>query len=648
MLPEGKIVLVGGPNVGKSAIFNALTGSYVTVSNYPGTTVDVSRGRMKIGKHHSFTVIDTPGMYSLRPITAEEDVARKMLISEAPDCLLHIVDAKNLGRMLPLTFQLIETGYPVILVLNLYDEFLARGMKMEIAHLEHDLGIPVVETVATKGYGIENLSSRIVEVLEKRYSFSDMKTVKYHADIEKTAEEIVSLLKKERNVSRRTLALLLLLNDSYAFELIADEKNIGRIRSIRDAFRPGSVEKSLSQTRHDAAQAMIAERVMPGGKEKYGLSEKLSQVMVHPLTGLPILAAVLWFGLYKFVGEFGAGTLVDIIDVNVFANHINPNVDAFFTALLGESVFFGLFAGEYGIITLGARYAFAIILPIVFTFFIFFSVIEDSGYLPRLAMLVDRIFKKIGLSGRAVIPLTLGFGCDTMATMVTRTLESKKEKIIATFLLALAVPCSAQLGVLLGLLKGKSMMLVIWGGTVVFVFLLTGFLGKLIIKGEETSFFMELPPLRMPSSLNVLIKTYTRMIWYLKEIIPVFIGVSVLIWIGNITGVFNTLVRLMKCPVVWAGMPESAATPFLYGFFRRDFGAAGLFDMAKSGELNGNSLLIAAVVLTLFVPCVAQFVVTWKERGKMMAVGMALFIFPFAFFVGFLLNAALKAAGVSL
>jgi len=348
------------------------------------------------------------------------------------------------------------------------------------------------------------------------------------------------------------------------------------------------------------------------------------------------------------VGEFGAGTLVDLIEANVFEKYVNPNVDIIFHRMFGDGIFFGLFAGEYGIITLGARYAFAIILPIVFTFFVAFSIIEDTGYLPRLAMLVDRMFKKIGLSGRSVIPLTLGFGCDTMATIVTRTLESKKEKIIATFLLALAIPCSAQLGVLLGLMGGKPMMMCIWAGTVAMVFLLVGFLGKILVKGEDVSFFMELPPLRMPSFVNVFTKTYTRMVWYFKEIIPVFIAASVMIWVGKITGIFDILVRFMAYPVKWAGIPENASPAFLYGFFRRDFGAAGLFDLAKSGELGGNGLLIASVVLTLFVPCVAQFVVTWKERGKLMAIGMALFIFPFAFFIGFLLNSILNGLGVKL
>jgi ferrous iron transport protein B len=643
-----KVFLIGSPNVGKSAIFNALTGSYVTVSNYPGTTVDISTGNMNIGKHHQFTVVDTPGMYSLRPITAEEGVSRQLLFEERPDCIIHVIDAKNMERMLPLTLQLIETGLPVILVLNLYDELLARGMQLHIAHLEHDLGIPVVETVAIKGIGIDNLSARIVEVIEEKYIFDTIK-IEYSPEIEKNIASISKLLENDYSVSKRTIATLLLQNDQEILATVEKEANFKEIKDIVSKEKPREIAHNLSQRRQGIVHDIVIERlVLDEQRKRGGWKEKLSQIMVHPIWGIPIMLAILWFGLYKFVGEFGAGTLVDFIETNIFENIINPKVNSFFHAIFGEGHLFDLFGGEYGIITLGVRYAIAIIFPIVGTFFIAFSIIEDTGYLPRLAMLVDRIFKKIGLSGRAVIPMTLGFGCDTMATIVTRTLETKRERIIATLLLSLAIPCSAQLGVLLGLFKGQPKMLLIWALTVAFIFMVVGFLSKRLIKGEDTGFFMELPPLRSPSFMNVFTKTYTRMIWYFKEVIPLFILASVMIWLGRLTGIFDILVRLMSYPVKWAGMPEGASPAFLYGFFRRDFGAAGLYDLAKDGILSGNGLLISAVVLTIFVPCVAQFSVTWKERGKGIALGMAAFIFPFAFFVGFLVNLILNLFGIKL
>lgn len=645
---DRKVFLVGNPNVGKSVIFNALTGSYVTVSNYPGTTVEVASGIVRLGSHHRFRIVDTPGIYSLNPLTAEESVTRNLIFEDRPDCIVHVVDAKNLDRMLPMTMQLIETGIPVILALNLYDEFKAKGMHLNIAHLEHDLGIPVVETVATSGLGIDNLYSRIIEVSEKRYNYGSA-LKKYSPDIEDKIRALVSMIKERYPVSERSLALLALQKDPYILEMIRKEKEYDSIRVFIDSnYDPELGYKLAIRLREAGSDITGAHLEISGTGLKGNWKEKLSRIMIHPVMGLPILGLVLWFGFYKFVGEFGAGTLVDFIEENIFQSVINPGASAFFERFLGGTVFFDLFAGEYGIVTLGLTYAFAIVMPIVATFFMTFSIIEDTGYLPRLAMLTDKLLKKIGLSGRAVIPLTLGFGCGTMATIVTRTLESKKERVIATFLLALAVPCSAQLGLLLGLMGARPVMLLIWGATVFSVFLLAGFLSKLLVKGEASVFFMELPPLRLPRIMNIFTKTYTRMVWYFKEIVPIFISASVLIWIGKLTGVFDFLTRAMSFPVKWAGMPEEVSPVLLYGFFRRDFGAAGLFDMARSGTIQGNGLLVAGVVLTLFVPCVAHFAVTWKERGKAIAIGMALFIFPFAFFVGFLLNAILRLFGLEL
>lgn len=655
---EPKIFLVGSPNVGKSCLFNALTGSYVTVSNYPGTTVGITKGKMKIGGHHEFEVIDTPGMYSFRPITGEEAVARAILLKQDPACILHVVDAKNIDRMLPLTFQLLETGHPIILVLNLFDELEERGMHLDVAHLEHDLGIPVVSTVAIKNTGIDHLRSRIVEVYEKRYSYRDV-DIRYSEAMELRVEKACQWLGNGHasnghstegySVSKRTLATLLLQKDGEILEGLGVKEGDVDFNELLSGVSHREMARLFSEERLRLSQEMLGDHLEFDETKREGAwKEQLSHLMVHPIWGVPFLCLVMWFGIYKFVGEFGAGTLVDLIETKLFMAHINPYVDVFFKSLFGTNMFFDLFAGEYGVITLGLRYAFALVLPIVATFFVAFSIIEDTGYLPRLAMLVDRIFKGIGLSGRAVIPITLGFGCDTMATITTRTLETNKERIIATFLLSLAIPCSAQLGVLLGLMAGRPTLLMIWAGTIGVVFLFSGWLAKQVFKGEDSTFFMELPPLRLPNAVNVFTKTYTRMIWYFKEVVPIFIAASVIIWFGKLTGIFDLLLGWMTYPVVWSGMPEGVTPAFLYGFFRRDFGAAGLFDMAKNGELAGNGLLIASVVLTLFVPCIAQFAVTWKERGKGMAIGMAAFIFPFAFAVGFVLNTFLNVFKITL
>jgi ferrous iron transport protein B len=376
--------------------------------------------------------------------------------------------------------------------------------------------------------------------------------------------------------------------------------------------------------------------------------ERLSRFCMHPVAGIPLLFAVLYFGIYKFVGGFGAGTVVDFLESTIFETYINPYVIAFCAKILPWKPLFDLVAGEYGVITLGIRYAIAIVLPIVGTFFIAFSMLEDSGYLPRLAMLIDRVFKKIGLNGRAVIPIVLGFGCATMATMVTRTLETKREKIIASILLALAIPCSAQLGVILGLLGGHPYALLAWVGFVGGVFLLSGTLMAKLFPGPEPSFYMELPPLRLPRISNVIVKTYSRMLWYFKEILPLFILASALIWAGQLTGVFQFLVKSLEPVVNAIGLPDEASVAFLFGFFRRDYGAAGLYDLQAGGLMTGNQLAVAAITLTLFLPCIAQFLIFKKECGTTISIMTSLAICVIAFAVGFIANTFFNIFGIIL
>ncbi len=314
--------------------------------------------------------------------------------------------------------------------------------------------------------------------------------------------------------------------------------------------------------------------------------------------------------------------------------------------LLPWPVVSSLLVGEYGVITLGVRYAVAIVLPLVAAFFAVFALLEDSGYLPRLALLVDRLFKRMGLSGRAVIPLVLGLGCDTMATIVTRVLETRRERVIATFLLALAIPCSAQLGVILGVLSGHPLGLAIWGSVVGAVFLASGLLAARVLPGEVPRFYLEVPPMRVPSLGNVARKTYARLKWYAAEVVPIFLFASVLIWLGELTHVFQLALAAMRPLVGLIGLPAAAADAFLFGFFRRDYGAARLFDVSSQGAMSGLPLVVAMVTITLFIPCVAQFLVMQKERGLRVALAVGAIILPFSFAVGYILNAILTGLQV--
>lgn len=641
-----ELVIVGSPNVGKSVIFNSLTKRYVTVSNYPGTTVEVMRGKARI-EETKFEIVDTPGMYSLCPISEEERVSRSILLREKPRIVLQVIDAKNLERMLPLTFQLIETGLPLVIALNFMDEADKLGMKIDIATLEAKIGIPVVATVATEGKGMDLLKKRLVQ-----YSKGGAQPIKYDRIIDSSIKRLEDLLKREYPISRRSIVTLLLQEDSEIESLVRlkEKDNYPFIKKILQEIRKQysyPMNYVLGLYRQKQASQIADLVTTPSSSGKVGPGERLSRWMMNPFTGVPIALLVL-FGLYEFVGVLGAQISVDFLENIVFGRYINPFVTEIVRRIIPWLFLQNLFVGEYGIITLGIRYAIAIILPIVATFFLAFSVIEDTGYLPRLAMLIDRFFKKIGLNGRAVIPIVLGFGCDTMATITTRTLETKRERIIASFLLALAIPCSAQLGVILALLAGKPKSFAIWAGVVALVFFLIGYLASRVLPGERPLFYMDVPPLRWPKLSNILSKTYTRVEWYFKEILPIFVLASILIWAGKITGLFDLITRSLRPLVQAIGLPDETAPVFLYGFFRRDFGAAGLFDLAKGGGLSEVQLVVATVTLTLFIPCIAQLSITIKERGLKTGLAMVAFIFPFAFLVGFLLNLALNLLGVKL
>lgn len=478
-------------------------------------------------------------------------------------------------------------------------------------------------------------------------------TLNYGAEIENVIFKITSRLKSGYGISKRMVALLLLQQDDEVFQLVKnrDRENFDEIKKIVEEFINLSKEAptyTISRVQQEESKRILRWVVSYDAKKQMGISNLLNRITINPITGIPLLLIVLYFGLYKFVGEFGAGTLVDFIENTIFDAYINHYINSFVNDLLPWKAVSDLFVNEYGIITLGIKYAVAIVLPVVGCFFLVFSIIEDSGYLPRVSLLMDRVFKRIGLNGRAVIPMTLGFGCDTMATMVSRTLETKRERIISTFLLALAIPCSAQLGVILALLSGRPLALAVWLVFMVFVFLLIGFLTSKVLPGKKPGFYMEIPPLRMPRLSNILKKTYVRMYWYFKEVLPLFILASVLIWVGNLTGLFELIISWIKPFVNLLGLPDETAEVFLFGFFRRDYGAAGLFDIQGSGLLNGRQLVVASATLTLFVPCVAQFAMMVKERGLKTALAMAAFIVPFAFTAGFILNRILLLWGVDL
>ncbi|NOZ58002.1 MAG: ferrous iron transport protein B [Euryarchaeota archaeon] len=640
-----RIALVGNPNVGKSVIFGFLTGKYVTVSNYPGTTVEIAQGTANFSPET--LVIDTPGVNDLIPMSEDERVTRDILLNEGVDLVVQVVDSKNLRRGLSLTLQLAEMGLPLVLVLNMEDEARSRGISINVAELSRILGVPVVSTIATQKKGLSELVKSLEHASKPAVSFS------YPPEIEEAVRRVEALLPEAR-LSRRALAVMLLAGDeSLSPWLLArlPEEKVARIEGIRRSLerRFGSVHYAVSRARLrvvDEVVERVLERRPPSSGENLA---RLGELTMHPIYGIPFLLLVL-FGMYEFVGVFGAGEMVDFFEGVLFGEYLNPAAERLVREALPVPLLQELLVGEFGIITMALTYSVAIILPIVGTFFIAFGVLEDSGYLPRLAVMTNRIFKVIGLNGKAVLPMVLGLGCDTMATLTTRILETRKERIIATLLLALAVPCSAQLGVILGMLASLSAKAVLlWAGVVVMVMLLVGFLAARLVKGEPTDFIMEIPPLRVPQLGNIAAKTLARIEWYLREAVPLFILGTLLLFTLDKLGALGGI-RDLASPVVVGllGLPREATDAFIVGFLRRDYGAAGLFALAEQGMLSPVQTVVALVTMTLFVPCIANFLIIVKERGLRVALAIVSFIFPFAFTVGAVVNFLLRKLGVSL
>jgi ferrous iron transport protein B len=569
-----RVALVGNPNVGKSALFGRLTGRYAVVSNYPGTTVALTQGRVLLGTEVC-DLIDTPGVNALEGVLSEdEQITRAIITSDRADLVVQVADARNIRRALMLTWQVARCGKPMILVLNMTDEARAHGVEIDTACLAEELGIPVVETVATEGRGLADL----------RRALARAHTVTLRGDL-----------------------------DAAAWGHAMTEQ----VRSVR-----------------------------PHGTPR--IQEALGRAVREPLTGLPILALVLYL-FYLFVGVFGAQTLVNLVEHGLFAQVVNPAAVAAANHLIPFAFVRDLLVGQYGVITMGLTYAIGIVLPVVTTFFLMFGWLEDSGYIPRLAIFCDRIFRMMGLNGKAVLPMVLGLGCDTMATMTTRILGTRKERVIAVLLLALGIPCSAQLATILGILGGISFaaLLTLFGVVLAQMFLV-GFLAARVLPGDRSDFILELPPIRLPSMRNLLRKTLTRVRWYLGEAVPLFLIGTLLLFFMDWSGALGLLVRVSQ-PVVTGllGLPAQAARVFVMGFLRRDYGAAGLYQMAHAHTLTNAQSVVALTVMTLFVPCVANFLMIVKEQGLRVGLGILGFVTFVALSTGMALNYVLRLGGVS-
>lgn len=633
------MALAGTPNVGKSAIFHQITGADVIVSNYPGTTVELLEGRVK-HRNYNVKVIDLPGVYSLGAVSEDELVARRAILEQQPDVIVNIADASNLERSLFLTLQLMELGRPMLVVLNMYDVALAKGTRPSPAKLSKKLGVPVVVTVATRGENVATAFDEAIKLAErgtgpKKVPLTGKDT---EVGIMELAKEIDrSLATVPFNLSPRSLAVKLLEGDEHLIRAVADlPESEGVLKKARElareiAGRHGEPSAyRIARERHGIA-AMIAREVTEQVSARPRLSHRLDDITSNVRTGVPIMAAVFTalILILIYVGGFLEGLLVGAWGV-----FVSPSLHYLFDGLgdIGRVLDIGINQGIAGIL--------AVMIPYILVFFLVFALLEDVGYLPRMAFVMDSAMHRIGLHGRAVVPMLGGFGCNVPAIMATRVLTTRRERLISNFLITM-VPCSARTAVILGTVGfflGIQYALVIYGIVLVLIFLV-GLLLNRFLRGQISGMIMEMPPLRRPMIKPLLSKTWMRMKHFVYFATPLLIVGSLIIGALHVTGLLTAIVEpLSPLTSGWLGLPAVTIISLIYGFIRKEGALVLLVTIAGTPNLlqfmTPLQLFVFALVVTIYVPCVATIAALKQELGWKDAAMIGASTFLIALLVG--------------
>ncbi|NTW05583.1 MAG: ferrous iron transport protein B [Peptococcaceae bacterium] len=593
------ILLAGNPNVGKTALFNGLTGLFADVSNFPGTTVDTCYSCLD-----KDILIDTPGVYGVSSFSSEESLVRDLILSA--DLVINVVDMSNLERDLFLTLHIIDLGIPMIVALNMEDEIERYGLRADADKLEEILGVPVVATSAVDKKGLDILISRLPEAKK------GIRDIVFAKKLNKMAQELGS---------SEASALLLLEGD------ITTSKELG--------LSPGNDRMSLYKKRRDRVNEIV-----PLIYEKYSLKtsflDRLGNIMIRPATGFPIMILVL-FLVYLAVGVFFAQVVVGFIENTIMQGYFQPFVRSTLSVYFKPgSLVYEVLAGQFGLVTMTITYVVGLLTPLVAGFFLVLSFLEDTGYLSRVATLMDRMLSIIGLNGLSVIPLVLGFGCVTAAIITTRILPSDRERRIAIFVLSLAVPCSAQLAMVAAIMAGQGgIFFALYALVVIVVLAMAGIVLSKILPGFSTPLLMEIPPLRFPKMSNVLIKTGIRSWHFLKEAFPLFLVGTLVLSLLKINGILDLLENYLEPVTVgWLNLPKESASAFIMGFIRREFGPAGILDF----PMTNVQVFVMMITLTLFVPCIASVMVIFKERGWREGLFIWISVFILSFLIGGLIS----------
>jgi ferrous iron transport protein B len=626
-----RIAVVGLPNSGKSQLCNSLTGTYALVSNYPQTTVSVAAHRIAV-EGREWEVTDTPGLHGLFIQSEEEMVVRTLLFEGPPDLLVQCVDANRLRESLLLTADLTGLGIPLVLVVTAIGESARRGVRLDTVSLGRLLGVPVIAS-PRPGAGVAELRRVLLGEI------AAPKPLDFGASLETAISRTEELIPSSA-VFGRASAVLLLENDP-SFVGAAVNGHAVLLEEVR-ASLAGTAPRLIAERRNAwvdglAGSVTAASDELPAPR----FSETFARLCRHPLYGLPILAFFL--GLIYVMVVYVAGALSLFLTVT-----ITDPVVRLVAHLLPPGFWTDLLIGSHGLLTLGLFNSLTTVLPILSVFFMVFGLLEDIGYLPNLAILTRRVSAKLGITGNAVIPLVLGFGCKTMATMTARTIQSRKEKLIVIALIAFAIPCSAQMGLSIAILGAHGVRYFIAAfGLLAVAEVVAGLLLNRFIRSDgESRFIQELPPIRLPRVGAVARKTGYRLLWFLREAIPIFLIAALAMFVIDRLGLLALLKTALKPFITgWLGLPIDMVDALLLTFARSEAAAGLILKMSHAGVLNGMQSIIAVILITTFAQCFANIAAMFKEVRARAALLIIVSIYAASFLYTGAIRAILAAVG---
>lgn len=643
--------LAGNPNVGKSTIFNRITGMGVMTANYPGMTVELNLALTEMDGHR-IGIVDLPGTYALGAVSEDQLVARRGVLQGQPDLVIVILDASNLARNLYLLLQFLDLGCSVVTALNLVDQADRAGTHTDVELLSEILGVPVVPTVGVRGDGLDELMHQALELAKAKEEYPIL-PFSYAMDIESRIRRLAELIQDDlkeipNDLPPRALAILLLEEDE---EFIEAVNEIAGGREILEFSREiaGEIEEEhgekaaliIARERHGIAGS-IAANVQE--RREYGppsLGERLWELTTSFKTGIPILLVVM--GLTFLAIFWGGGALADLFS-NLWESVVSGPAGNAIEALLGVNMFSQSL--KWAVDGVGA--VLEIALPYLLVFYVILAFMEDSGYLNSVAFLTDRFMHRLGLHGRAVIPLISAAGCNVPAIMGTRVLSTRRERLIACVLIVL-VPCSARVAVIMGGVAryaGWELALLLF--FIIFVVIIAAglFLNK-IMPGESTGLVMEMFPFRRPSLVSIFKKTWLRLKDFIFIAAPLIIAGSFILGLLYESGWILKLITPLQ-PIMegWLGIPAVAGLALIFAFLRKELALALLLVLAAQaipGVTESSSLLdfmtagqifTFALVTAIYIPCVAALAVLWRELGVRDSMLIALSTVLLAFILG--------------